>query len=181
MIKFEKVSFEQFYKDCLALDMQIDEQSAKWVWDNIKLPKRSTVKSAGYDFYMPFATIVHQIEPKVDVDNFEAELIYNEVTVPTGIRFINDTATNLALFCIPRSGLGFKNGLRLMNTVGLIDSDYWMSDNEGEIMVRFTVDKSVLLDAGKAFMQGVIVPYYVVDDDNTTGIRNGGFGSTDKQ
>ena len=40
----------------------------------------------------------------------------------------------LAIF--PRSGLGFKYRLQLNNTVGIIDSDYFNSDNEGHILLK---------------------------------------------
>ncbi|MBR6796340.1 MAG: deoxyuridine 5'-triphosphate nucleotidohydrolase, partial [Clostridia bacterium] len=56
----------------------------------------------------------------------------------------------------PRSGLGFKLGLRLMNTVGIIDGDYYYSSNEGHIMIKLfnPSQSSVTLSAGSAFAQG---------------------------
>ncbi len=51
------------------------------------------------------------------------------VKVPTGIRV--EMEENWVLKCYPRSGLGFKYRLQLNNTVGIIDSDYFYSDNEG--------------------------------------------------
>lgn len=84
--------------------------------------------------------------------------------------------------CYPRSGLGFKFRLQLNNTVGIIDSDYYNSDNEGHIFAKITNDtneeKVIGLKSGEGFMQGIFVEYGITEDDDATGIRNGGFGST---
>ena len=82
----------------------------------------------------------------------------------------------------PRSGLGFKYRLQLNNTVGIIDSDYFYSDNEGHIFAKITNDsnegKTVELKAGEGFMQGIFLEYGITVDDDATEIRNGGLGST---
>ena len=84
----------------------------------------------------------------------------------------------------PRSGLGFKYRLQLNNTVGIIDSDYYYSDNEGHIFAKITNDsnenKVVTIQKGTGFMQGIFVEYGITIDDDTTIVRNGGFGSTTK-
>jgi dUTP pyrophosphatase len=84
----------------------------------------------------------------------------------------------------PRSSLGFKYRLQLDNTVGIIDSDYYFSDNEGHIMSKITNDghsgKEVELKAGTGFMQGIFVEFGVTFDDDAQEARNGGFGSTTK-
>ena len=89
------------------------------------------------------------------------------------------------LKCYPRSGLGFKYRLQLNNTVGIIDSDYYYSDNEGQIFAKITNDsnegKTVEVEAGDGFMQGILVQYGITLDDNVTEVRNGGFGSTTKK
>jgi dUTP pyrophosphatase len=101
--------------------------------------------------------------------------------VPTGIRVKIDEGWLLA--CAPRSGLGFKYRLQLDNTVGIIDSDYYYSDNEGHIFARITLEnhegKGLVLRQNDAFMQGIFLPYGITYDDHATGVRNGGFGSTD--
>ena len=88
------------------------------------------------------------------------------------------------LMAFPRSGLGFKYRLQLDNTVGIIDSDYYYSDNEGHIFLKVTNDSKTVkmcdIEKGKAFAQGIFLPYGITEDDDATGIRNGGFGSTDK-
>ncbi len=82
----------------------------------------------------------------------------------------------------PRSGQGFKYRLQLNNTVGIIDSDYFYSDNEGHIFAKITNDsneeKTIEIKAGDGFMQGIFVEYGITWDDEAAEVRNGGFGST---
>jgi dUTP pyrophosphatase len=127
----------------------------------VKLPTRATVGSAGYDFYTP-----------VDVDVKAGEY----VIIQTGVRCKIDPDWFLAL--VPKSGLGFKYGMRLSNTLGIVDSDYYSADNEGHIMVKFTADKDFHLNAGDKFCQGIFMKYGITVDDEATGVRIGGFGST---
>ena len=86
---------------------------------------------------------------------------------------------------MPKSGQGFKYRAQLDNTIGNIDSDYYGSDNEGHIMAKITNDghegKEMNVGHAQGFMQGVFVPYGITVDDNADGIRNGGFGSTEKR
>lgn len=39
-------------------------------------------------------------------------------------------------------------------------------------------EKVIGLKSGEGFMQGIFVEYGITEDDDATGIRNGGFGST---
>ena len=82
----------------------------------------------------------------------------------------------------PRSGLGFKYRLELDNTVGIVDADYYYSDNEGHIFIKITNDskegKTVHLKEGDGFAQGIFLQYGITVDDEADGVRNGGFGST---
>ena len=82
----------------------------------------------------------------------------------------------------PRSSLGFRYRLQLNNTVGIIDSDYYYSDNEGHIFAKITNDsnenRTVNINAGEGFMQGIFIQYGITLDDDVTELRNGGFGST---
>lgn len=172
MIKFEKVSWEEYERSYEAFCsdsawQDIDYDALKEEWENIKLPTRATKDSAGYDFYAPCNM------------NFYPSVM-PAVTYPTGIRFITDR-DDIFLMCVPRSGLGCKKALRLWNTTGIIDSAYWKSDNEGHIKVKMSANESLRINQGQAFMQGIIVPFLKVDNDNVTAERNGGFGSTDKK
>ena len=100
--------------------------------------------------------------------------------IPTGIRV--EMQPEWVLKCYPRSGLGFKYRLQLNNTVGIIDSDYFYSDNEGHIFAKITndsnEDKTLIIPADTGFMQGIFVEYGITVDDEASEIRNGGFGST---
>lgn len=163
--QFEKVSFEQFKKD--FENLYGNAFDTKIIYDKIKLPKRATSGSAGHDFFTP---IDIYLSPQ------------KTINIPTGIRVKMDDGW--VLKCYPRSGLGFKCRLQLNNTVGIIDSDYYYSDNEGHIFAKITndsnEDKVVAVKTGEGFMQGVFVQYGITVDDNADGIRNGGFGSTTK-
>lgn len=165
--KFEKVSFEQFLSDFRKVStLNIDEDEVRKIYDNIQLPKRATIGSAGYDFNIPYR--VYLRSPN------------DSVVIPTGIRVKVDEGWHLKIY--PRSGLGFKFGLSLYNTVGVIDSDYYHSDNEGHIMAKIkAISHDVELPAGKGFAQGIFEPYGITYDDEAYGTRNGGFGSTDKK
>lgn len=158
--KFEKVSFEQFRKGYTG-------ENAQSVYDSIILPRRATSGSAGYDFFAPF----------------DIELKPGETAkIPTGIRVKIEDGWVLSLY--PRSGLGFKFRLQLDNTVGIIDSDYYASDNEGHIFAKITNDgrenKILIIPAGSGFMQGIFTEYGITYDDEADGVRNGGFGSTSR-
>ena len=167
--KFEKVSFEQFYKDFMKhisrfiLHENVDEVFVKRIYDKIELPTRATQKSAGYDFKMPISFV---FEPN------------DKYIIPTGIRCVN-MEDDMVLEIYPRSGLGFKYGFRLNNTVGIIDADYESADNEGHIMVCVKNDERVEVEQGKGFCQGIFIKYYTLENDNTYTSRTGGMGSTD--
>lgn len=165
--KFEKVSREQFLEgwlDCFGNSGEA-KQEALSAYTQLKLPERATAGSAGYDFFAPNAV---RLQPG------------ETVKIPTGIRV--QMQPEWVLKCYPRSGLGFKYRLQLNNTVGIIDSDYYYSDNEGHIFAKLTNDsregKEVVLEAGDGFMQGIFVEYGITVDDDAAGVRNGGFGST---
>ena len=172
--KFEKVSFNQWKKDMLSGDLKdmysrFPEIQLKKVYDSIKLPKRATAGSAGYDFFLPV--------PILDIP------VNSSITIPTGIRCKMDEGWVLKIY--PRSGHGFKYGVHLANTCGVIDEDYYGADNEGHIQVKLVNDsllkKQIELTQGDAFCQGVFVPYGVTVDDEANEKRVGGFGSTSKQ
>ena len=164
--KFEKVSKERFLADWLDTFGGEEAQAAE-VYEKLKLPKRATKGSAGYDFYSPLEFTLKPGET---------------IKIPTGIRaFMRE---DYVLMVFPRSGLGFKYRLQLNNTVGIIDSDYYYSDNEGHIFIKLTNDSNeekVLTQAeGAGFAQGIFLQFGITEDDDVTEPRNGGFGSTTK-
>ena len=149
--QFHKVSFEQFKESWDDSFPGASEEEIKEIYDQIKLPKRATRGSAGYDFFSP---VDFELKPGETINIF------------------------------PRSGLGFKFRLQMNNTVGIIDSDYFYSDNEGHIFVKLTNDtnegKTVSVAQGTGMVQGIFMQYGVTIDDDATEVRNGGFGSTTK-
>lgn len=156
--KFYKISEKQF---------KADEMNLKCNYEDIVLPKRATMKSAGYDFIAPFDMV---IMPGMSLK------------FPTGIKMsLND---NQFLAIVPRSSLGFKYKLKLDNTIGIIDSDYYNNPkNEGHIwcsMTNMSSDKPVKIAKGEAYAQGIILDFGLTVDDEVTQTRNGGLGSTNK-
>jgi dUTP pyrophosphatase len=160
--KFEKVSIGQWYASAPSVDgINMGD------WDNLhtdlKLPKRGTQHSAGYDLFAPYT---FTLEPN------------QEEKIPTGIRAFMNNDNVLKVY--PRSGHGFKYYVRLANTVGVIDADYVLSDNEGHIFVKVRNEgaKTVTIDKGEGMCQVVFEQYFITVDDESNEIRNGGFGST---
>lgn len=172
--QFEKVSFNQWKEDLLSGDLQevysrFPDAQLKKAYDAIKLPKRATTGSAGYDFFLPL--------PVLDIS------ANSHITIPTGIRCKIDEGWVLKAY--PRSGHGFKYGVHLANTVGVIDADYYNAKNEGHIHIKLVNDsllkKNIELMQGDAFCQGIFVPYGITVDDEVSAKRTGGFGSTDNK
>lgn len=164
--QFEKVSFEQFEKDFTKNFPEI--KNVKEIYDAIKLPKRATKGSAGYDFFAPVNLTLEK---------------GNSLLVPTGIRSRIEDGWVLKIY--PRSGLGFKHRVQLDNTVGIIDADYYNSSNEGHIMIKLSCDAhddghTASVDAGDGFAQGIFLQFGITFDDDADGVRDGGFGSTTK-
>ena len=192
--KFHKVSEDQFVKDVLennditkgSIKKYLDDYSTEFtnsintitdevierfirkeIYPNIKLPKRATIGSAGYDFFFPFPKYI---------------LTYEEsIKIPTGIKCEMDIKWVLTEHV--RSGMGFKHQITMSNTVGIIDADYYNNkDNEGHIFVKLvnrSLDhKSIVLKRDEGYCQGVFLMYGLTIDDNTDGTRIGGLGST---
>ena len=169
--EFKKVSYLQFLSDYSNIynfgNSDYESEIVKNTYKKIVLPKRSTSGSAGYDFVCPFDIKLNSGE---------------SIKIPTGIRCRIDDGWVLKLY--PRSSFGFKYRMQLDNTVGIIDSDYFDSDNEGHILAKITndskEDKVLMIKKGDRFIQGIFLPYGIVKNDSTTVVRNGGFGSTGK-
>lgn len=153
--KFYKVSKTEYLKS-----------GTEETYNGITPPKRATKGSAGYDFFAPET---FTLNPK------------ETVKIATGIRA--EIKEGWVLMIFPRSGLGFKYRLTLDNTVGVIDSDYFNADNEGHIFIKMTNcgEKALTVEKGKAFAQGVFLPFGITVDDCCENERTGGFGSTDKR
>ena len=165
--KFHKVSKERFVADWMDTFEGVSADEAEKIYEGIRLPRRATAGSAGYDFFSPADFTIKPGET---------------IKIPTGIRVEMDQ--EWVLKCYPRSGLGFKFRLQLNNTVGIIDSDYFESDNEGHIFIKMMNDstegKTVQIRKGDGFAQGIFLPFGICEDDDVQKQRNGGFGSTNE-
>ena len=155
--EFQKVSESQFCKDLQDLT------GLNGCYGAVKLPYRATSGSAGYDFYSPISIT---LKPG------------DSAKIPTGIRCKIEDGYVLQIY--PRSSLGFKYQMCLLNTVGIIDSDYYNADNEGHIIVGIVNrgNKDLTIDSGDRFVQGIFYKYYLAKEDDTKQERHGGFGST---
>ena len=130
----------------------------------ILLPKRGTSHAAGDDFFIQQDVIL----PPGKI-----------ILIPTGVKAYMQGDEVLNIY--DRSSNPIKKGIVLMNSVGIIDSDYYGNEfNDGMICGQFKniSDVPVTLNRGEAFMQGVFQKYLLADNDETTSERTGGFGST---
>ena len=166
--RFSKISLASFNKDYKEIfpfgqRYALDDMEITAVYNSIKMPNRATKYSAGYDIFCP-------IDLKLDR--------HETIKIPTGLRCKMDN--DVVLMIYPRSSLGFKYRMMLENTVGIIDSDYYNSDNEGHILIKFTnhSEKELIIKKGTAFAQGIFIRYLKTVDDEVNNIRNGGLGST---
>lgn len=148
MIKFEKV---------------------KRMKEDIKLPERSTLNSAGYDFFA--------LE----------DIIFNPETITrvfTGVKC--ELMSNQVLILANRSSNPSKKGLILLNGIGVVDADYYGNpDNDGEIAFEFynILNETVEIKKGEKLGQGIILKFDKTEDDFVSDpykTRAGGFGSTGK-
>ena len=158
MRKFEKISFKQFKKDF---------GDDRMLYDSYELPKRSTKNSAGYD--------IKSLEDGI-IKPGEA------MTFKTGLKVcMNDDE---CLYILSRSSQGYKYNVCLMNSVGLIDSDFYNnSSNEGHFSVRLVNfgNEDYEVKVGDKIAQAVFSKYLIVDDEEEIeGERTGGLGSTGK-
>lgn len=137
---------------------------------DFNLPVRKTKKSAGYDFEC-IETIT--IQPYKAGDK--------PILVPTGVKCKMQDDEFLML--VNRSSNPKKKNLVIPNSMGIIDADYYGNpENDGELMFAFynLGTEPVTIEKGYAIGQGIFQKYYTVENDNATGERRGGFGSTNK-
>lgn len=136
---------------------------------SFKLPERSTKNSAGYDFYAPENIIIKHSDIS---NNSEPYCIKTKVKVKM--------EEDECLMVYPRSSWPSRLGLVMANSVGIIDSDYYNNlDNEGEIgFLVYNLGPTLCIHKGEKIGQGIFTKFLITNDDNASGSRNGGFGST---
>ncbi|TWT16162.1 dUTP diphosphatase [Streptococcus sp. sy010] len=128
------------------------------------LPKRETAQAAGYDLKVAKEMVILPGEIQL---------------VPTGVKAYMQS--NEVLYLYDRSSNPRKKGLVLINSVGVIDGDYYNNPaNEGHIFAQMKniSDRPVELIEGERLVQAVFAPFLLADGDVATGVRTGGFGST---
>lgn len=140
----------------------------KKVRDNAKIPFRATSGSAGMDLYAC-------IDEPITLAGGE------KAVIPTGIA-IELPNEQLAAFVFARSGLAIKHGIGLLNSVGVIDSDY-----RGEICVGLInqLKEEYTINPDERIAQLVIMPVSMIEpvevlELGDTERGEGGFGSTGK-
>ena len=178
------------------------EKVSKFAEVDINLPQRKTANSAGYDMEVAEDIVIPSFFRHYSMMNeypitdngkviFKETLDLNEVAritkslktkptlVSTGMKCQLDPDTYLELSV--RSSCPLKHWLILANGVGIIDADYYNNpDNEGEIFFQMInlSPYDIALRKGDIIGQGIIKPYLTTEDDNASGQRMGGFGST---
>ena len=138
--------------------------------EEINLPVRKTKFSAGYDIEAAEDCIVPAFKPGMA-----------PTLIKTGIKAYMQDDEMLCLY--NRSSNPKKKGLILANSVGIVDKDYYGNpDNDGHIMFAFynIKDTDTEIKKGDAIGQAIFEKYLVADDDAAEGLRQGGFGSTNK-
>jgi dUTP pyrophosphatase len=131
----------------------------------IKLPVRSDPRSAGYDFYSPVDIVIPPNKSRLFFTDVKAYMQDDEV-----------------LMLYVRSSMG-KVHVVIANGTGIIDSSYYNNpDNDGNIGFRLLNlgTEDYVIRRGDRIGQGVFMKYLITDDDNATGDRTGGFGSSGK-
>lgn len=145
---------------------------------DINTPVRATRRAAGYDFEASEDVLIPSIWKQIAAGVPKEKV--KPTMVGTGIKAQMDEDEVLMMY--NRSG-NPKLGLVLANGVGVVDSDYFENPgNDGHIFFAFFnfSPEDVLVSKGQKIGQGVFQKFLLTDDDKTTGIRVGGFGSTGK-
>ena len=170
------------------------EKVAKFAESDIRMPVRKTENSAGYDFVVAEDTIIPSYEslmkrlegfaePRLytieDVAKFTKQYQAKPTLVSTGMKCHLEPDTYLELSV--RSSSPLKYWIMMANGVGIIDADYCDNpENEGEIFFQLINISPfpIILKKGEAIGQGIIKQYLTTNDDAASGLRSGGFGST---
>ena len=141
------------------------ELKIKKVRENAKIPTRGTDGAAGFDLYAC-------IDEPMTLNKGDTALI------PTGIAIA--VPNKYAAFIHSRSGLSIKKGICLLNSVGVVDSDY-----RGEVCVGVikATDGPYTIEPFERIAQMVIKPVEIPTLVETTELDEtdrsaGGFGST---
>ena len=156
--QFMKVSPERF-----AADWEFDAPNP---YGELKLPRRGTAGSAGYDFYSP-----------LDFTLAPGEFI----KIPTGVRARIDEGWVLTIY--PRSGQGFKYRLQLYNSVGVIDNSFCGEEDEWK-MPAYALRDTVIRKNDRICQFRIMEKQPPSEFETVEHLKDksrGGFGSTGKK
>ena len=168
---FQKVDYKAFEHDMMQYKpMVFLDGSTREAYDKIELPERKTKYSCGYDVRTPVTVLV---APGCSV------------VVPTGIKVVmsEDEMETWCLKLYARSSVGIKDKVVITNGTGLIDGDFQFADNDGDMLIALTnmSDEIRKYKAGERVCQAVFEIYGVTSDDDASGERTSGVGSTGRR
>ncbi len=136
---------------------------------DIHMPVRKTKNSAGYD-----------VEAASDIVIEPYKNGMKPTLIPTGLKaYCQDDE----YYILVNRSSGPKKGFVMANSIGIIDADYYGNEsNDGHFYFQYWNfgDKALEIKKGDVIGQVIFQKYLTVDDDNATGMRTGGFGSTNK-
>ena len=167
-VHFAKVCFKAFESDIRKFYSEhIDQETLRKAWEEIVLPERKTQFSCGYDVRTPINLVIAP---------------HTSVIVPTGIRviFSDDEMKTWCLKLYARSSIGIKDKVIVTNSVGLVDADYYLAENSGDMLLALTNIGNEIrkYKAGDRICQAVFEIYGLTSDDKAVGVRTNGVGST---
>ena len=140
-----------------------------WEDKDIHLPKRSTLHAAGYDVEAAEDVIIPAYTPG-----------QKPTLIPTGLKaYCKDDEW----YMLANRSSGPKKGFVMANSIGIIDSDYYGNEsNDGHFYFQYFnfLDHDLEVKKGDVIGQVIFQKFLVADNDEATGVRTGGFGSTDK-
>ena len=137
---------------------------------NINLPERKTKASAAYDIEAAEDTVIPAFKPGM-----------KPTLIKTGLKAYMQE--DEVLLMMPRSSGPKKQGILFPHSTGVVDADYYENtENDGHIFIQCIniKDEDVTIKKGETIAQAMFQKFLIVDNDKAEGLRNGGFGSTDK-
>ena len=169
-MRFERVEYESFSKDMrkwLPVMKDARDSYLAKILNVVTMPRRETKGSAGYDFRLPIPVTIPS---------------GGKVVVPSGIRavFREDEMDTWHLQVYVRSSTGIREETDIPNGTGIIDADYYLSENGGDILLALknNSDHTVMFGQGERVCQGIFMIHGLTEDDDANGYRTGGVGST---
>lgn len=140
-----------------------------WEDKGINLPVRKTKFSAGYDVEAAEDIVIPAFKPGV-----------KPTLIPTGLKaYCQDDE----YYMLVNRSSGPKKGLVMANSIGIVDKDYYGNEsNDGHFYFQFynVFDHDIEIKKGDCIGQVIFQKYLICDNDDASGVRTGGIGSTDK-